>query len=78
MVRNPLEMTSGYTCSCADARSPHRHCLVPAGPSAGSAVATCALGRPVEQVPPLVGALLKNEQDLTLLEKLVFMQRQNR
>jgi len=29
-------------------------------------------------VPPLVGALLKNEQDITLFEKLVFMQRQNR
>jgi MoxR-like ATPase len=29
-------------------------------------------------VPPLVGALLKNEQDLTLFEKLVFMQRNNR
>jgi MoxR-like ATPase len=29
-------------------------------------------------VPPLVGALLKNEQDLTLFEKLVFMQRHNR
>ena len=29
-------------------------------------------------IPPLVGALLKNEQDLTLFEKLVFMQRQNR
>jgi len=29
-------------------------------------------------VPPLVGALLKNEQDLTLFEKLVFMQRQHR
>jgi MoxR-like ATPase len=27
-------------------------------------------------VPPLVGALLKNEQDVTLFEKLVFMQRQ--
>jgi hypothetical protein len=25
-----------------------------------------------------VGALLKNEQDLTLFEKLVFMQRNNR
>jgi hypothetical protein len=25
-------------------------------------------------VPPLVGALLKNEQDVTLFEKLVFMQ----
>jgi hypothetical protein len=25
-----------------------------------------------------VGALLKNEQDVTLFEKLVFMQRQNR
>ena len=30
------------------------------------------------QVPPLVGALLKNEQDVTLFEKLVFMQRHNR
>ncbi|RTL15864.1 MAG: MoxR family ATPase [Burkholderiales bacterium] len=29
-------------------------------------------------IPPLVGALLKNEQDLTLFEKLVFMQRNNR
>ncbi|MEJ6002014.1 AAA family ATPase [Paucibacter soli] len=29
-------------------------------------------------IPPLVGALLKNEQDLTLFEKLVFMQRHNR
>jgi MoxR-like ATPase len=29
-------------------------------------------------VPPLVGALLKNEQDLTLFEKLVFMQKNNR
>lgn len=29
-------------------------------------------------VPPLVGALLKNEQDLTLFEKLVFMQQRNR
>ena len=29
-------------------------------------------------VPPLVGALLKNEQDVTLFEKLVFMQCQNR
>ena len=29
-------------------------------------------------VPPLVGALLKNEQDVTLFEKLVFMQRQGR
>ena len=30
------------------------------------------------QVPPLVGALLKNEQDVTLFEKLVFMQSRNR
>jgi MoxR-like ATPase len=30
------------------------------------------------QIPPLVGALLKNEQDLSLFEKLVFMQRHNR
>jgi len=29
-------------------------------------------------LPPLVGALLKNEQDLTLFEKLVYMQRHNR
>jgi MoxR-like ATPase len=29
-------------------------------------------------VPPLVGALLKNEQDLTLFEKLIAMQRQHR
>ena len=29
-------------------------------------------------IPPLVGALLKNEQDLTLFEKLVFMQKGNR
>ena len=29
-------------------------------------------------VPPLIGALLKNEQDVTLFEKLVFMQRNNR
>ena len=29
-------------------------------------------------IPPLVGALLKNEQDLTLFEKLVFMQGRNR
>jgi MoxR-like ATPase len=28
-------------------------------------------------IPPLVGALLKNEQDLTLFEKLVFMQKHN-
>ena len=29
-------------------------------------------------IPPLVGALLKNEQDVTLFEKLVFMQRNHR
>ncbi|MCV2355106.1 MoxR family ATPase [Paucibacter sp. B2R-40] len=29
-------------------------------------------------IPPLVGALLKNEQDLTLFEKLIQMQRHNR
>ena len=29
-------------------------------------------------LPPLVGALLKNEQDVTLCEKLMFMQRNNR
>ncbi|HEY4083450.1 MAG TPA: MoxR family ATPase [Burkholderiaceae bacterium] len=29
-------------------------------------------------IPPLVGALLKNERDLTLFEKLVFMQSRNR
>jgi len=39
-----------------------------------------ALHNPDEKVsvPPLVGALLKNEQDLTLFEKLVFMQSRNR
>jgi len=30
------------------------------------------------RIPPLVGALLKNEQDLTLFEKLLQMQRQHR
>ena len=29
-------------------------------------------------IPPLVGALLKNEQDATLFEKLMFMQSRNR
>src|SRR5207344_1939273 len=29
-------------------------------------------------VPPLVGEMMKNEQDVTLFEKLVFMQRHNR
>jgi MoxR-like ATPase len=29
-------------------------------------------------LPPLVGALLKNEQDVTLFEKLIFMQSRNR
>ena len=29
-------------------------------------------------VPTLVGALLKNEQDVSLFEKLVFMQRHSR
>ena len=29
-------------------------------------------------VPPLVGALLKNEQDITMFEKLVFMNQRNR
>jgi MoxR-like ATPase len=29
-------------------------------------------------VPPLAGALLKNEQDLSLFERLVYMNRQNR
>ena len=33
---------------------------------------------PKVAIPPLVGALLKNEQDLTLFEKLVFMQSRNR
>jgi len=30
------------------------------------------------KIPPLVGALLKNEQDLSLFEKLVYMQRNHR
>ena len=29
-------------------------------------------------IPPLIGALLKNEQDVTLFEKLIFMQKSNR
>jgi MoxR-like ATPase len=29
-------------------------------------------------IPPLVGALLKNEQDLSLFEKLIYMQSRNR
>jgi len=29
-------------------------------------------------ISPLIGALLKNEQDVTLFEKLIFMQRNNR
>ncbi len=35
-------------------------------------------GDPKIGVPPLVGALLKNEQDLALFEKLVFMQNRHR
>jgi MoxR-like ATPase len=31
-----------------------------------------------QQIPPMVGALLKNEQDLTLFEKLLHMQRNHR
>jgi MoxR-like ATPase len=39
-----------------------------------------ALQSPDEKVslPPLLGALLKNEQDVTLFEKLVFMNQRNR
>ena len=33
---------------------------------------------PSKAIPPLHGALLKNEQDVSLFEKLVFMQRHNR
>ena len=33
---------------------------------------------PTKAIPPLHGALLKNEQDVTLFEKLMFMQRHNR
>jgi len=29
-------------------------------------------------IPPLIGALLKNEQDVSLFEKLVFMQKNHR
>ena len=29
-------------------------------------------------IPPLIGALLKNEQDVSLFERLIFMQRNNR
>jgi MoxR-like ATPase len=43
-------------------------------------IALAALHSPDDKVavPPLVGALLKNEQDLSLFEKLVFMQQRNR
>jgi len=33
---------------------------------------------PIHLFPPLYGALLKNEQDVHLLEKLAFMHRANR
>ena len=33
---------------------------------------------PTKLIPPLHGALLKNEQDVHLFERLVFMARQNR
>ena len=33
---------------------------------------------PKKAIPPLYGALLKNEQDVHLLEKLAFMHRANR
>jgi hypothetical protein len=29
-------------------------------------------------MPPLAGALLKNEQDMTLFERLIYMNRHNR
>ena len=43
-------------------------------------IPAAALHSQDEQValPPLVGTLLKNEQDLTLFEKLVFMQKNHR
>ena len=35
-----------------------------------------ANGKP--RVPPMQGALLKNEQDIHLFDRLIFMNRQNR
>ncbi|MCA0176835.1 MAG: MoxR family ATPase [Proteobacteria bacterium] len=35
-------------------------------------------GQPLREVPPLVGALLKNEQDVHLFERLLMMQRNHR
>ena len=40
--------------------------------------ASLSAGEEQVKIPPLVGALLKNEQDLSLLEKLVYMQSRNR
>lgn len=37
-----------------------------------------SLKNPTDSLPPMVGALLKNEQDVSLLEKLGFMLRLNR
>jgi len=45
-------------------------------PDAVNKPATGPDGKP--GLPPLAGALLKNEQDLALYERLMFMQRQNR
>ena len=38
----------------------------------------CARATTRPSIPPLHGALLKNEQDIHLFERLVFMARHNR
>ena len=65
---------------------PEEEALAPANCSTGSSCwwpktfrsKRCKATTSKVAVPPLVGALLKNEQDVTLFEKLVFMQRNNR
>lgn len=44
----------------------------------GESKAVAQLSNPTESLPPMVGALLKNESDVSLLEKLGFMLRLNR
>lgn len=44
----------------------------------GEGKAVAQLSHPTESLPPMVGALLKNESDVSLLEKLGFMLRRSR
>ena len=43
--------------------------------ASGASVTDAAAVRPTKAIPPLHGALLKNEQDVMLFEKLAFMAR---